>query len=83
KLVYISSDKILNTLWMLRPCRDGGTEYVCFRDQRGQVEMLEGFHLPPQMPLVKRRQWLEQAEASLCRDHLQRSLGYQHGAPLF
>ncbi|MCP4972728.1 MAG: hypothetical protein GY914_03500 [Prochlorococcus sp.] len=73
----------MGNLWLLRPCRDGGTEYVCFRDKRKNVEMLEGYHLPPQMPLVKSRQLMAKPEALRCRNHLECSLGYRHGDPLF
>ena len=45
----------MGTLWLLRSCDDGGTDYVCFRPQKDVVEILEGYHLPPQMPFIKRR----------------------------
>ena len=44
--------------------RDGGTEYVCFRGDDESVEMLEGYHLPPQMPLIKRRSWMNRVMPS-------------------
>ncbi|QNI94618.1 hypothetical protein SynA15127_01540 [Synechococcus sp. A15-127] len=45
--------------------------------------MVEGFHLPPQMPLIKRRQWLNRSEALHCRERLEASEGFRHAAPLF
>ena len=54
-------------------------------DQSGagadQVEMREGTHLPPQMPLLKRRQWLPSEEAELQCRRLQQG-GYRHSEPL-
>ncbi|WP_411877126.1 hypothetical protein [Vulcanococcus limneticus] len=47
-----------------------------------QVEMREGSHLPPQMPLLKRRQWLPSDEAELQSRRLQQG-GYRHSEPLF
>ncbi|ABM78167.1 Hypothetical protein P9303_14211 [Prochlorococcus marinus str. MIT 9303] len=45
--------------------------------------MLVGFHLPPQMPLLKSRQWMGQQEALVCCKQLQNSHGYRYGSPLF
>ncbi|QNJ13975.1 hypothetical protein SynA18461_01332 [Synechococcus sp. A18-46.1] len=45
--------------------------------------MLEGFHLPPQMPLIKKRRWLNRSEALSCRQKLERSEGFRHGSALF
>ncbi|QNJ28934.1 hypothetical protein SynA1524_01235 [Synechococcus sp. A15-24] len=45
--------------------------------------MLEGFHLPPQMPLIKKRRWLNRSEALSCRQNLERSEGFRHGSALF
>jgi len=73
----------LESLWLVRSTADGGTEYVCFRAARESVEMLEGFHLPPQMPLIKRRRWLNRSEALSCRQNLERSEGFRHGKALF
>ena len=73
----------MGTLWLLRSCDDGGTDYVCFRPQKDVVEILEGYHLPPQMPLIKRRQWLNRSEALHCRQRLEGSEGFRHAAPLF
>ena len=67
----------------MRGTADGGTEYVCFRSTRESVEMLEGFHLPPQMPLIKKRRWLNRSEALSCRQNLERSEGFRHGSALF
>ena len=73
----------MGTLWLLRSCDDGGTDYVCFRPQHDLIEILEGYHLPPQMPLIKRRQWLNRSEALHCRQRLEGSEGFRHAAPLF
>jgi len=56
---------------------------VCFRGDDESVEMLEGYHLPPQMPLIKRRSWMNRVDALSCRSRLERSEGFRHGAPLF
>lgn len=74
---------LVNTLWLLRRNADGGIEYVLFRGGDEPVEMVEGYHLPPQMPLIKRRQWLNRAEAQSCQHRLERSEGFHHGSPLF
>lgn len=73
----------LDTLWLLRPCDDGGTDYVCFRDCSDRVEVLEGYHLPPQMPLIKHRQFLPSADVPGCRSRFERQQGFRHGPPLF
>ena len=73
----------MESLWLVRGTADGGTEYVCFRPTRESVEMLEGFHLPPQMPLIKKRRWLNRSEAQSCRQNLERSEGFRHGSALF
>ena len=54
---------MVETIWLHRPSRDGGIDYVCFRAQQGAVEILEGSHLPPQMPLIKTRISLGSAQA--------------------
>ena len=72
-----------NTCWLMRSSADGGTEYVCFRGSDEPVEMLEGFHLPPQMPLIKRRRWMNRSEALSCRRRLEFSEGFRHGGALF
>ena len=74
---------LVSTFWLLKNNADGGTEYVCFRGDDESVEMLEGYHLPPQMPLIKRRSWLNRMDALSCRSRLERSEGFRHGAPLF
>ena len=74
---------VVDSLWLLRRSTDGGTDYVLFRGGDEPVEMLEGYHLPPQMPFIKRRKWLNRADAQSCRRRLERSEGYRHGAPLF
>ena len=73
----------MESLWLVRGTADGGTEYVCFRPEHESVEMLEGFHLPPQMPLIKKRRWLNRSEALSCRQKLERSEGFRHGSALF
>jgi hypothetical protein len=45
--------------------------------------MREGCHLPPQMPLLKRRLWLPLAEAEVQRLRLQEEGGYRCSEPLF
>ena len=75
--------QVVDSLWLLRRSMDGGTDYVLFRGGDEPVEMLEGYHLPPQMPFIKRRKWLNRADAKSCQRRLERREGYQHGAPLF
>lgn len=70
-------------LWLVRPRSDGGSDYVSFSDCHGQIEMREGSHLPPQMPLLKRRRHLAAAEAEACRRSLQLEAGFRHSEPLF
>lgn len=70
-------------LWLVRPRSDGGSDYVSFSHSHGQVEMCEGSHLPPQMPLLKRRRRLGAAEAEACRRSLQQEAGFRHSEPLF
>ena len=47
------------------------------------IEMREGCHLPPQMPLLKRRLWLPLEEAEAQRVRLQEEGGYRRSEPLF
>jgi hypothetical protein len=70
--------------WLVRPRPDGGCDYVSFEpaDQTA-VEMREGSHLPPQMPLLKRRHRLERAEAERRRQLLQQEAGFRCSEPLF
>jgi hypothetical protein len=75
-------------LWLVRPRSDGGSDYVSFRPTCGlpgtaMVEMREGSHLPPQMPLLKRRRTLALEEADACRRRLQQEAGYRRSEPLF
>ena len=75
-------------LWLVRPRSDGGSDYVNFVPSATdpdalQVEIREGSHLPPQMPLLKRRRRLGAAEAEACRRHLQQEAGFHHSEPLF
>ena len=74
---------MVETIWLHRPSRDGGIDYVCFRAQQCAVEILEGSHLPPQMPLIKTRISLGSAQARDRRDHFEQCLGFRHGPPVF
>ena len=74
--------------WLVRPRSDGGSDYVSFLPAQGTagsrlVEMREGSHLPPQMPLLKRRRRLGAEEAEACRRRLQQEAGYRRSEPLF
>jgi hypothetical protein len=76
------------SFWLVRPRSDGGSDYVSFLPTQGlpggaMVEIREGSHLPPQMPLLKRRQRLAAEEADACRRRLQQEAGYRHSEPLF
>jgi hypothetical protein len=74
----------VDNIWLHRPGRDGGIDYICFRHpQKGQIELLEGHHLPPQMPLLKRRRWIGCDQLSDCRREFEQHQGYRHGPPLF
>jgi hypothetical protein len=78
-----SSGASPQALWLVRPRSDGGSDYVSFVPAPPLVEMREGSHLPPQMPLLKRRRRLAAAEAEACRRHLQQEGGFHHSEPLF
>jgi hypothetical protein len=69
--------------WLVRPRSDGGSDYVSFSLCHDQIEIREGSHLPPQMPLLKRRRRLGPAEAEACRRSLQQEAGFRHSEPLF
>jgi len=84
--------------WLVRPRADGGCDYVSFLPGPGTpsaassgasapgaatIEMREGSHLPPQMPLLKRRLWLPVEEAEAQRLRLQEEGGYHRSEPLF
>lgn len=69
--------------WLVRPRSDGGCDYVSFSPTHGSVEMREGSHLPPQMPLLKRRRHLPAEEAEACRRRLQQEAGFHQSDPLF
>jgi hypothetical protein len=56
---------------------------VSFSPAQGAVEILEGSHLPPQMPLLKRRRHLAADEADACRRLLQLEAGFRDSEPLF
>jgi hypothetical protein len=72
-------------LWLVRPRPDGGCDYVNFvpTQTAATVEMREGSHLPPQMPLLKRRHRLPLEEAERCRVRLQQNDGFHCSDPLF
>jgi hypothetical protein len=75
-------------LWLVRPRPDGGCDYVSFLPAQGPigattVEMREGSHLPPQMPLLKHRKRLGAEEAERCRRRLQLEAGFRSSEPLF
>ena len=72
-----------STVWLVRPRSDGGNDYVSFLPFQGKIEIREGSHLPPQMPLLKRRQRLAIEEADLCRRKLLGEAGYDISEPLF
>ncbi len=79
--------------WLVRPRADGGCDYVSFLpgpsnpgaapSSAATIEMREGSHLPPQMPLLKRRLWLPLEEAEAQRLRLQEEGGYRRSDPLF
>lgn len=75
-------------LWLVRPRPDGGCDYVSFLPAQGPigattVEMREGSHLPPQLPLLKHRKRLGAEEAERCRRLLQLEAGFRCSEPLF
>ena len=74
--------------WLVRPRADGGCDYVSFLPDdnppgSGTVEIREGSHLPPQMPLLKRRHRLGREEAEARCMRLQNEGGFQTSEPLF
>ena len=71
------------SLWLVRPRTDGGIDYVNFVRGGMGIEMREGSHLPPQMPLLKRRCWLQLDEAEYQRSLLLGQQGFQSSEPLF
>ncbi|CAK6690183.1 MAG: hypothetical protein CK549_03675 [Cyanobium sp. Baikal-G2] len=75
-------------LWLVRPRPDGGCDYVSFLPAQGPigvttVEMREGSHLPPQLPLLKHRKRLGAEEAESCSRRLQLEAGFLSCEPLF
>ena len=74
------------TQWWVRPRKDGGCDYVRLQSSpnqgNGQYEWIEGSHLPPQMPLLKRRRWLS-ADAMPNQKHQLEAHGYQPSPPVF
>ncbi|MEN9768157.1 MAG: hypothetical protein RLZZ32_2117 [Cyanobacteriota bacterium] len=71
------------SLWLVRPRTDGGNDYVNFVRGLADVEMREGSHLPPQMPLLKRRCRLQLDEAERQRHALLQQQGFRCSEPLF
>ena len=75
-------------VWLVRPRPDGGCDYVSFLPAQGPigattVEMREGSHLPPQLPLLKHRKRLGAEEAESCSRRLQLESGFLSSEPLF
>lgn len=85
-------------LWLVRPRPDGGCDYVNFQPQPGiessgmsstspggtsVVEMRQGSHLPPQLPLLKHRLRLDPAEARRWQERLLQEGGFRSSEPLF
>ncbi len=72
--------------WWVRPRNDGGCDYVRLRSSsiqgKEQYEWIEGCHLPPQMPLLKKRRWLS-LEAIPIHRHQLEAHGYQPSKPVF
>lgn len=71
------------TSWLARRRSDGGSDFVNFLPGHDGVEIREGSHLPPQMPLLKRRWRLAPAEAEACRQQLLQEAGFHRCEPLF
>ena len=69
--------------WWVKSHRDGSCDYVRLRtsDQK-QLEWAEGSHLPPQMPLLKRR-FTVSLEAAEVRQQNLLAMGFKPGQPLF
>ncbi len=77
------------TQWWVRPRFDGGCDYVRLRlsgakpaDPSGSIEWIEGSHLPPQMPLLKRRLWVS-AELAQHRQQQLQACGFEPSKPVF
>lgn len=85
-------------LWLVRPRPDGGCDYVNFLPHPATastevpittaagtalVEMRQGSHLPPQMPLLKHRLRLDPAEALRWQERLLQEGGFRSSEPLF
>ena len=69
--------------WLVRPRSDGGSDYVSFSPSQGAIEVRQGSHLPPQLPLLKWRSWLGSSEAEACRRTLMQDGGFCPSEPLF
>ena len=69
--------------WWVKSHRDGSCDYVRLRtSDRQQLEWAEGSHLPPQMPLLKRR-FTVSLEAAAVRQQNLLAMGFKPGQPLF
>ena len=79
------ASKRVNVLiqWWVKSHRDGSCDYVRLRtsDQQ-QLEWAEASHLPPQMPLLKRR-FTVSLEAAAVRQQNLLAMGFKPGQPLF
>ena len=83
------SAPVMATQWWVRPRFDGGCDYVRLRldgspaaDPASNVEWIEGSHLPPQMPLLKKRLWFSAELAQRRQLQLQAS-GFEPSQPVF
>jgi hypothetical protein len=77
-----------NPLWLVRPRSDGGRDFASFLPFQSDpgapmMEIREGSHLPPQLPLLKRRRRLAIAEAMACSQSMLLEAGYHRSEPLF
>jgi hypothetical protein len=74
---------MVKPFWLVRPRSDGGCDFVKFLPGLDGVEIREGSHLPPQMPLLKHRRCLAPAEAEVCRQRFLQEAGFRGSDPLF
>ena len=80
----LTSDRLEMLIqWWVKSHGDGSCDYVRLRssDQQ-QMEWVEGSHLPPQMPLLKRR-YTVSLEAAQQRQQTLLAMGFKPGQPLF
>jgi len=69
--------------WWVKSHGDGSCDYVRLRSSDQQeMEWVEGSHLPPQMPLLKRR-YTVSLEAAQQRQQTLLAMGFKPGQPLF